>query len=251
MKAPSQHVVGLEGRSTLLPGEGSGLPGLWLEATPPRSGGFEGGPPGSPPPWTPSPPPAPPLARSRTSLEPVPYTAKRGEGQGPPDTAALRHEPPPPARDPGQGRGAHFTYLAGLDPILSRGGLQSPPTPPAPQPHSIPWSRRRVWLGVPFSLFPSFVSVPPSVISVLRPSLFVSLFSAPSSVLPLPFRMASSLLVSPDYLLQYTILPGRSHRKDQTLPDSFLLLPSESPQEQNPKPNPPRYRSRDPPPQEN
>lgn len=26
----------------------------------------------------------PPLARSRTSLEPVPYTAKRGEGQGPP-----------------------------------------------------------------------------------------------------------------------------------------------------------------------
>ena len=127
---------------------------------------------------------------------PVPYTAKRGEGQGPPDTAALRHEPPPPARDPGQGRGAHFMYLAGLDPILSRGGLQSPP--PTPQPHSIPWSHRRGWLGVPFSLFPSFVSVPPSVISVLRPSLFVSLFSAPSSVLPLPSRMASSLLVSPD-----------------------------------------------------
>ena len=197
MKAPSQHVVGLEGRSTLLPGgDGGGLPGLWLEATPPRSGGFEGGPPGSPPSWTPSPPPAPPPARSRTSLEPVPYTAKRGEGQGPPDTAALRHEPPPPARDPGQGRGAHFMYLAGLDPILSRGGLQSPP--PTPQPHSIPWSHRRGWLGVPFSLFPSFVSVPPSVISVLRPSLFVSLFSAPSSVLPLPSRMASSLLVSPD-----------------------------------------------------
>lgn len=31
-----------------------------------------------------SPPLAPPPARSRTSLEPVPYTAKRGEGQGPP-----------------------------------------------------------------------------------------------------------------------------------------------------------------------
>lgn len=31
-----------------------------------------------------SPPLVPPPARSRTSLELVPYTAKRGEGQGPP-----------------------------------------------------------------------------------------------------------------------------------------------------------------------
>lgn len=150
MTAPSQHVVGLEGRSSLLPGEGGGLPGLRLQATPPRSGGFEGGPPGSPPPRTPSPSPAPPPARSRTSLEPVPYTAKRGEGQGPPDTAALRHEPPPPARDPGQGRGAHFTYLAGLDPILSRGGLQRPPTNPIQFPGPVVGSG----LGSPFLCSP-------------------------------------------------------------------------------------------------
>lgn len=108
--------------------ERAGLPRLRLLATPPGQGELGGGQPGPPPPRTPRPPPDPPPARSRTSLEPVPYTAKRGEGQGPPDTAALRHEPPPPARDPGQGRGAYFLYLAGLDPILSRGGLQSPPS---------------------------------------------------------------------------------------------------------------------------
>lgn len=218
-KAPSKD-VGLQGRRALLLPGGGGRPGLRPEVTPPRLGGFEGGPPSSSPPRTLSPPPAPPPARSRTSLEPVPYTAKRGEGQGPPDTAALRHETPPPARDPGQGRGTHFLYLAGLDPILSRGGLQSPHPPP----HSIPWSCR-VWLGVPLSLFPSFVSVAPSVVSVLRPSLFVSYFSVPSSLLPLNSRIASSLLVSPDYISPVHILPGRSHWKDQTLPYSFLLTP--------------------------
>lgn len=249
MKAPSQHVVGLEGRSTLLPGgDGGGLPGLWLEATPPRSGGFEGGPPGSPPPWTPSPPPAPPPARSRTSLEPVPYTAKRGEGQGPPDTAALRHEPPPPARDPGQGRGAHFMYLAGLDPILSRGGLQSPPHPATPFNSLVP-SSGLAW-GPLFSV--PLVCLCPALCHLCLTSFPVRLsFLCPVVCSPsaLPYGVQPPCLTR--YLPQYTILPGRSHRKDQTLPDSFLLLPSESPQEQNPKPNPPRYRSRDPPPQEN
>lgn len=57
------------------------------------------------------------------------HSEARG-GAGPPHTAALRHESPPSARDQGQGRGAHFLYLAGLDPILSRGGLQSPTPSP-------------------------------------------------------------------------------------------------------------------------
>lgn len=88
-------------------------------------------------------PSAPPPARSRTSPEPVPYTAKRGEGRGPPHTAALRHESPPPPGTLGPGRGAHSLYLAGLDLILPRGGLQSLQPP---QPQSPPWSHL-VWFG--------------------------------------------------------------------------------------------------------
>lgn len=220
MKAPSQHVAGLEGRSTLLPGgDGGGLPGLWLEATPPRSGGFEGGPPGSPPPWTPSPPLAPPPARSRTSLEPVPYTAKRGEGQGPPDTAALRHEPPPPARDPGQGRGAHFMYLAGLDPILSRGGLQS--TPPPRNPIQFPGPVVGSGLGSPFLCSPRLsLSRPLSSLSYVLPCS--SLFSLPRrlfSLCPPVWRPAS---------LSHQISPPVHNSPGQVPPegpDSPRLLP--------------------------
>lgn len=89
----------------LLPGGGV----VWLEVRPlttnPRGKEEEGGlrpplPAGCSPLSRPSTP-----AHSRASLEPVPYTAKRGEGQGPPTTAALRHEPSPPARDRGRGEG--------------------------------------------------------------------------------------------------------------------------------------------------
>lgn len=45
----------------------------------PLASGLGGGPPASP-----TPPSAPPPARSRTLPEPVPYTATRGEGRGPP-----------------------------------------------------------------------------------------------------------------------------------------------------------------------
>ena len=148
-------------------------------------GQLGGGPPGSPPPRT-LPTPALPSAHShsRTSLEPVPYTAKRGEGQGPTNTAALRHEPPPPARDPGQGRGAHFLYLAGLDPILSRGGLQSPHLHPIHLPGSVGSG-----LGSPF------LCSPPSHCSTLCLLCLMSLF------LPICLSFLCSIVSS--YALPY------------------------------------------------
>lgn len=193
--------------------EGAGHPQAEAQGHAPAPWGTRGRAAGLSSPWTLGPFPAPPPARSRTSLEPVPYTAKRGEGQGPPDTAALRHESPPPARDLGQGRGAHFLYLAGLDPILSRGGFQSPI-------HSPPWSRQ-VWLGVPFSLFPSFVC--PAVFFVLHVclSLFVS-----------PFCLAVSSPSDVPHFVQCPCLSGlplpTTHSPGQVPlegPDSPLFLP--------------------------
>lgn len=195
--------------------EGAGHPQAEAQGHAPAPRGTRGRAAGLSSPWTLGPFPAPPPARSRTSLEPVPYTAKRGEGQGPPDTAALRHESPPPARDMGQGRGAHFLYLAGLDPILSRGGFQSPI-------HSLPWSHQ-VWLGVPLSLFPSFVFVLLSSLSYMSVFPYMSLLFVSPSLLPLTSHILSSLPVSPGYLSPVHIFPGRSHWKDQTLPYSSLF----------------------------
>ena len=207
-KAPS-YDVGLQGRRALLLPGGGGRPGLRLEVTPPRSGGFEGGPPSSPPPRTLSPPPAPPPARSRTSLEPVPYTAKRGEGQGPPDTAALRHEPPTPARDPGQGRGTHFLYLAGLDPILSRGGLQSPHPHPIQFPGPVGSG-----LGCPFlcSLRLS-LSRPLSSVSYVLPCLSLISLSRHLFSLCTPVLRPASLslqIISPQYTFSRAGPTGRT-----------------------------------------
>lgn len=132
--------LGPEWRRALAPGKGRGGLGLRLEATPPCPGRGSGTRlPASPPLRTPRPPSYPsPRALADLAGAGALHSEARG-GAGPPDTAALRHEPPLPARHPGPGRGAHFLYLAGLDPILSRGGLQSPPTPS----HSHPWSRLR------------------------------------------------------------------------------------------------------------
>lgn len=148
----------------------------------------------------------------------MPYTAKRGEGQGPPDTAALRHEPSPPAPDPGQGRGAHFLYLAGLDPILSRGGFQSP-TPSTPftslVPSGLAWG--------PTLLCSPRLSLSLSVFCLTSLSFPICLSFVPSSLLPLTSHILSSLPFSPDYLSPLHILRGRSHWKDQTFPYSFLF----------------------------
>lgn len=170
-----------------------------------------------------APSPAPPPARSRTSLEPVPYKRSAGRGR------ASRHcstetRAPPPARDPGQGRGAHFLYLAGLDPILSRGGFQSPTSPHSPPgpgsgPSGLAWD----------PLFPHLSQSRPlsSVLRVclcLRPALLVSPFCAPVCAV-LFGSVQPSLPVSPDLHSLLPALPGRSHRKDQTLSYAFLVPP--------------------------
>lgn len=201
------------GRRALLPPEGGEAASPAALGCAPGPGGARGQAAGPPSSKDSSPPPAPPPARSRTSLEPVPYTAKRGEGQGPPDTAALRHEPPPPARDPdpGQGRGAHFLYLAGLDPILSRGGLQSP----HPHPIHLP---RPVGSGLGSPSLCSF-RLRPTLCRLCLLSLAFPISLSP--VVSSPSHISSSLPISPDYLFPLHTLPGRSHRKDQTLPYPF------------------------------
>lgn len=173
--------------------------------------GAEGGPTASPS----GPAPARPSPRALADLAGAGalHSEARG-GAGPPHTAALRHEPPPPARDPGQGRGAHFLYLAGLDPILSRGGLQSPPPPPTYLPGPVGsglgssfLSPARLSLSFPL---PSFVC--------LCPSPLVSPFSVPSSCLFFPCpSLFCPVSLTPDFLSPLPILRGRSHWKDQTL----------------------------------
>lgn len=210
--------------------------GLRLEATPPRPGGSEGGQPGSPPPRTLSPSPAPPPARSRTSLEPVPYTAKRGEGQGPPHCSTETRAPFP---RPGPGAGARGPFLVSGW-TRSYSVPRRPPKPPPPT-HSTPWSRR-VWLGVPPFSVP-VVCLSPALCLLSSVLLCLSLFSVPCCLFFCPpvFR---PVFLSPDYLFPVHILRGGSHWKDQTLPYSFLFPSDKSPHEQNPKPNPPPYRSR-------
>lgn len=106
MTAPSQHVAGPGGGEAAFSLERGGLPGLRLQATPPRSGGFEGGPPGSPPPRTPEPSPAPsPRALADLAGAGALHSAKRGEGQAPPDTAALETRAPSPPGTWGRGEG--------------------------------------------------------------------------------------------------------------------------------------------------
>lgn len=225
--------------------EGALLPRSKGRGHAPLSWAVRGGPPGSPPPKT-LPTPALPPAHSRTSLEPVPYTAKRGEGQGPTNTAALRHEPPSPARDPGQGRGAHFLYLAGLDPILSRGGLQSPHLHPIHLPGSVGSG-----LGSPFLCSPllslfhplsslSYVSVP-SYLSLF--SLLHRLFLCPLIFCPVSMSLP---MTYPHYTFSRAGPTGRT-RLSPCLPPT----PNKSPHEQSPKQSPPPYRSQDPPPQQN
>lgn len=104
----------------------------------PLASGIGGGPPASPtPPLRPAPRALADLAGAGAL-----HSEARG-GAGPPHTAALRHESPPPPGTLGPGRGAHSLYLAGLDLILPRGGLQSLQPP---QPQSPPWSHL-VWFG--------------------------------------------------------------------------------------------------------
>lgn len=116
------------------------------------------------------------------------HSEARG-GAGPPHTAALRHESPTLPGTLGQGRGAHSLYLAGLDLILPRGGLQS-----LPSPHRSP------------SL------VPPSGLEGGAPP-FSSL--RPCRPLPLSSVLSLSLLVSP--------LPSRGRLFSLCLP-LFLFL---------------------------
>lgn len=174
------------------------------------------------------------------------HSEARG-GAGPPHTAALRHESPPPPGTLGQGRGAHSLYLAGLDLILPRGGLQSLQSP---RPQSPPWSHL-VWFGGRGSSF--LLSVSSSFLpTVVCLSVLVSLFSVPWSSLPptavdflVYFCPVSLSLLIPSA----HHLPGRSHKG----PDSSLCLPrphNKSPHRQNPKTKS-LYRSRDPPPQQN
>lgn len=122
-------------------------------------------------------PPRPPRARGPCRSR---CLTQRSAGRGgPPHTAALRHESPPPPGTLGQGRGAHSLYLAGLDLILPRGGLQSLQSP---RPQSPPWSHL-VWFGgrgFSFLLFVSSSFLP----TVVCLSILVSLFSVPRSSLP-------------------------------------------------------------------
>lgn len=168
-----------------------------------------------------TPPPRPPRARGPCRSR---CLTQRSAGRGgPPHTAALRHESPPPPGTLGQGRGAHSLYLAGLDLILPRGGLQSLQSP---RPQSPPWSHL-VWFGGRGSSFLlSMSSFLPTVVCL---SVLVSLFSVPWSCLPptavefLVYLFLSCVLVSPDSLSSPS--PGQVPQRTRLFP-----LPFSSPQ---------------------
>lgn len=175
----------------------------------------------------------------------MPYTAKRGEGQGPPDTAALRHEPPFPRL--GSGAGAR-------GPFLVSGWTRSYSVPrrlpklPIPHPIHLPGPIGS-GLGYPF---PSHLrlSLSHPVLTSL-PFLICLSFLCPvvSSPSDLPYFVQSPCLSR--LPLPTTHSPGQVPLEG---PDSLLFLPlsqNKSPHEQNPKPSPPPYWSRDPPSQQN
>lgn len=89
-----------------------------------------------------TPPPRPPRARGPCRSRCLTQRSA-GRGGAPPHCSTETRVPSPPPGTLGQGRGAHSLYLAGLDLILPRGGLQSLQSP---RPQSPPWSHL-VWFG--------------------------------------------------------------------------------------------------------
>uniref|UniRef100_G1TGD8 Leucine-rich repeat and fibronectin type III domain-containing protein 1 n=1 Tax=Oryctolagus cuniculus TaxID=9986 RepID=G1TGD8_RABIT len=107
--------------------------------------------------------------------------------------------------------------------------------------YSVPAAANRAPTLTPLSaLVPSGLAWGP--LSLPRPVCLTPTLSVcrlcPLSPLPPPSLVESGVPVSPDFAAALPILPGGSHRKDQTLPYSFLVPPGKSPHEQSPKPNP-------------
>lgn len=160
--APSCRTRGGDSPFSSPGGRGSLVCRSWSH---PRAQGFRGraaGPPFS----TDSSPPSCPSPRALADLAGAGalHSEARG-GAGPPRHCSTETRAPSPR--PGPRAGARGPFLVSGW-TRSYSVPRRPPKPPPP-PHSPPWSRR-VWLGVPLSLFPSSLSCPLSSLSYVSVS---------------------------------------------------------------------------------
>lgn len=153
----SAKTLDRSGDAPLPPGRGGAASGCGSRPRPRAQGGVRGPAAGLPSPTDSSTPllPLPPRARGPRRSR---CLTQRSAGRG----RAPRHcstETRAPSPSPAPGAGARGPFLVSGW-TRSYSVPRRPPKSPTPS-HSHPWSRR-VWLGVPLSLFPSFVSILPS-----------------------------------------------------------------------------------------